>query len=147
MKNIFAYLSLSLFAAFAVFASPPKETTKILRFSRLVIPTGRRVAAIRIDIFGARISAFPKIPEDWQISLELEGSYRARIQGEAQHGVGGLDTKKELDGIIAAATDNWKAVRIEGIVFVTKDFDTLEEIKIDSFTVEFTEPNRVAGGN
>jgi hypothetical protein len=136
--------ALIFFAAVAACsaAEPPRESTKVLDFTRVVLPTGRRIAGVRIDIFGVRVTAFPRIPADWHLSLELEGSYRTRIRGECQHGVGGLNASKELDGIVAAVADDWSAVRIEGVIFVTRDFDTLEELKIDKKVVTFQEPNK-----
>jgi hypothetical protein len=142
MKHVFKALASFVIATSCFASEPPKESTRVLDFTRVVLPSGTRIAGVRIDIFGARVTAFPKIPADWHLSLELEGSYRSRIQGECQHGVGGLNTSKDLDGIVAAATDDWRAVRIEGVIFVTKDFDTLQELKIDQKIVKFQESNQ-----
>lgn len=65
------------------------------------------------------------------MSLDLEGSYRATVQGICQHGVSGLNDAKQIDGIISVTSDHWADVEVAAVVFVTKDFEQLQTIKVD----------------
>jgi len=130
-----------------VAAAPSNEVTKVLCFPRLVIPKGKRIAAMRIEVFTARITAFQKIPPDWHLSLQLNGAYSAKICGNCEHGVGGLDSAMELDGVIAASAEDWSEVKVQGVVFVTEDFEHLEEIRVDGASVDFRPPNQALEHN
>jgi hypothetical protein len=130
-----------------VAAAPAKEVTKVLCFPGVVIPKGKRIAAMRIEVFTARISAFPKIPPDWHLSLQLNGAFSAKVCGNCEHGAGGLDSAKELDGVIAASAEDWSQVKVQGVVFVTEDFEHLEEIRVDDASTEFSPPNQALEHN
>ena len=150
MSNVMKYLLIFVLAFVATLQgvagtqSQSNGNEKVLNFAHLSLPAGKRIAAIRMDLYGVKISAFPKIPPDWEISLKLDGGYRARILGGCQHGVGLLNSSNELNGIIQATAEDWNEARVEGSVFVTTDFEALEEIKIDKATIAFEEISKPA---
>jgi len=139
MKTFLLFLAcLALIAACSA-AAPEKETTKAIVLSTQAIPKGKRIVGLRLEIYAARVRSFPEIPPDWHLSLKLDGSYRAIVGGNCQHGAGGLNSAKSLDRLITASSSNWSEVRVEGVLFVTSDFETSREIKIDSSKIKFTE--------
>jgi hypothetical protein len=75
------------------------------------------------------------------MTIELDGSHMTKIRGNCQHGVGGLSSARELDGIIAGSTDNWSDVKVNGVIFITTDFEQLDEIRVANHTIEFRVPN------
>jgi hypothetical protein len=139
MKKLRLFLTCLALVTACAAANPEKETTKAVVLSTQAIPKGKRIVGLRLEIYTARVRSFPEIPLDWHIFLELDGSYRATVAGNCQHGVGGLTSAKGLDRLITASASDWSEVRVEGVLFVTADFESSQEIKIDSSKVDFIE--------
>ena len=123
---------------------PTVSLVREVDFSHVVVPAGLRIAALRLDLSSAEVTAFPHLPPDWHMTLELEGSAIAHVRANAQHGAAFLPHASDLDRLLAASSGDWSQVKIKGTLFVTTDGDDLRPIPLDESNVSFPAAPKVS---